>query len=132
MKIIQAFFGVLLIIAIGLSGCGKHNDNGEGIPTSDNEQPTLPKLSDSEVERRIRDYSVNLDAVANLGELFTAISGGLSIEIVIESERISPETAASFKNSRESFVIQILETVTASTGTRFEIRKGKIWIKDAH
>jgi hypothetical protein len=130
MKIVQAFFGVLIIMSIALSGCGKHN--GQGVPTIGNEQPTLSKLSDSEVERRIRDYSLDLDTAANLGELFTAISEGLGVEIVIESERISPETAVSLKNSKESFIVQILETVAASTGTRYEVRKGKIWIKDAN
>ena len=121
------FLIFLFVIAL-VSGCGARNVESNGA--YENNNYSLLKLSNSEVERRIRDYSLDLDTCANLGELFDGIADGLKIEIQVEATNISPETPVSLKNSRESFVIQILETITSSTRTRYEIRKGKIWIKD--
>ena len=127
MKIL--IFTVFIFITALATGCGARNVGNNGIQEN-NDDATSLKLSNSEVERRIRDYSLDLDSCANLGELFNGIAEGLKIEIHVEAINISPETPISIKNSRESFVIQILETITSSTRTRYEIRKGKILIKD--
>jgi hypothetical protein len=122
---------VLLLVTVAFCGCGRHRAASHDI-TSDagHSSRTSRRLSNIEVERRINDYYLDLDSAANLGEFFTAVADGLDIEIVVDAERISPETPIGLENSRESLVIQILEYVTAATRTRYEIRKGKIWIKD--
>ena len=120
-----------LIIALALCSCAKNRADRHGI-SADTEyrSRTSNRLSNTEVERRINDYYLDLDSAANLGELFTGIADGLDIEIVVDAKRISPETPIGLENSKQSLVIQILEYVTAATRTRYEIRKGKIWIRD--
>ena len=130
MKTILGIF--LFIAAVAFSGCHGQKNQDEGIPENNNKHEKPTSLSNAEAERRIKDYSLDIDSAANLGELLSAISEGLGVEIVVETKRISPKTPVSLKNSRESFVIQILETITASTRTRYEVRKGKIWFKDAN
>ena len=123
--------GILCIIAVvSFTGCGERNSDSEGVPENNGYEKPL-KLSNAEVERRIREYTLDLDAAANLGELFDAIAKGLGVEIEVEATGISPETTVSLKNSRQSFIIQILETITSSTRTRYEVRKGRIILKDA-
>ena len=119
-------------LVIALAGCAKRRPVDR---PGDGEDADIagewPKLSDVEVERRLNSYFLDLDSAANFEELFAMISEGLAVEIKVETDRISRKKPVELKNSKESLVIQILEVVTDSTRTRFEVRKGKIWIKDA-
>ncbi len=123
---------VFLLIVLALPGCGKYRADRQSIPAdAEYTSRRSHRLSNIEAERRINDYYLDLDSAANFGELFTAIAEGLDIEIVVDAKRISPDSPIGLENSKESLVIQILEYVTTATRTRYEIRKGRIWIKDA-
>ena len=123
---------VLLALLISTSGCSKHESDSEGAIDEDGYSTRKrPKLKNIEVERRTKDYFLDLDSVANVGELYEGIASGLDIDIVIEAENISPDTPINLEHSKESLVIQILEYITTGTRTRFEIRRGKLYIKDA-
>ena len=133
MRKIYITFGLIFLIAVvTFPGCSRYKKGSRGVPEGDDYVTGRSfKVSSAEIERRLTGSFLDLDSAANLGELFEAISEGLGVEIVVDTKRISPETPIDLKKSRESLVVQILEYVGAATGTRYEIRKGKIWIKDA-
>ena len=133
MKKMFLFFTVASwILGLLLSGCGRQIERGDNLPIEENgvEKKLSPKRN-AEIERLLKEYSYNFDNVKNLGDFFNALADAMGIDVVIEAKRILPETTIDLKNSKDSFIIQILETVTASTETRYEISRGKIWIKDA-
>ena len=127
----KTFHFLSLIVIFVLTGCGTHETGDDGIP-EENAHIKHLRLSNVEIERRIREYTLDLDSSANLGELFASIAEGLGAEIEVQTMRISQETPVNLKNSNQSFVIQILETVTSTTRTRYEVRNGRIIFKDAN
>ena len=130
LRLLGVLLTVLVIFAV-LSGCrSSRRDGGRDGVTDDGLVPR-EKLSNSEVEKRLEETFLDLDSAANLGELFNLIADGLSIEIVVETDRIAPDTPVELSSSKSSLVAQILEYVCAAKGTRYEIRKGKVWILDA-
>ena len=132
MKKMFLFFTVASWILGLLSGCGRQIERGDNLPIEENGvEKKLPPKRNAEIERLLKEYSYNFDNVKNLGDFFNALADAMGIDVVIEAKRILPETTIDLKNSKDSFIIQILETVTASTGTKYEINRGKIWIKDA-
>ncbi len=133
MRKIYITFGLIFLMAVvAFPGCRRRGRGREGVSEGDYYDTGRGfRASSAEVERRLTSSFMDLDSAANLGELFDAISEGLDVEIIIDTKRISPETPIDLKRSRESLVVQILEYVGAATGTRYEIRNGKIRIKDA-